>query len=35
VPPAWGVLDGGRAAAIGVQLRDWQTALGDYLASIC
>jgi dTDP-4-dehydrorhamnose reductase len=35
VPPAWGVLDGGRAAAIGVELRDWQTALGDYLASIC
>lgn len=32
-PPPWGVLDTGRAAALGVVLRPWQDALDDYLGS--
>ena len=35
VPPAWGVLDGARAAGLGIQLRDWREALADYLDSLC
>jgi dTDP-4-dehydrorhamnose reductase len=30
-PPAWGVLDGAKAAEQGVSLRSWQDALDDYL----
>lgn len=33
-PPAWGVLDPSRAAAIGVTLRDWHDALDDYLGAL-
>src|SRR5262249_14971311 len=33
-PPAWGVLDGSRAAAFGVSLRPWEEALAEYLATI-
>jgi dTDP-4-dehydrorhamnose reductase len=32
VPPAWGVLDTSRAAAVGVELRPWSAALAEYLA---
>ncbi len=32
-PPAWGVLDTSRAAAVGVELRPWQAALAEYLAA--
>ena len=31
-PPAWAVLDAGRAAARGVVLRPWRDALADRLA---
>jgi hypothetical protein len=31
-PPAWGVLDGSKAAAAGVTLRTLSEALSDYLA---
>jgi dTDP-4-dehydrorhamnose reductase len=34
-PPAWSVLDGGRAARVGVSLRDWRAALSDYLDLLC
>jgi dTDP-4-dehydrorhamnose reductase len=34
-PPAWGVLDGSKAAAAGVTLRPWAEALAEYLASVC
>jgi dTDP-4-dehydrorhamnose reductase len=34
-PPRWAVLDGSRAAAHGVRLRDWGAALEDYLPAIC
>jgi dTDP-4-dehydrorhamnose reductase len=34
-PPAWAVLDGGRAAALGVQLRPWEEAFDAYAPSIC
>ncbi len=30
-PPPWGVLDGSRAAGIGVLMRPWEAALADYL----
>jgi dTDP-4-dehydrorhamnose reductase len=35
VPPAWGVLDGSKAAAAGVRLRPWADALADYLDGVC
>jgi dTDP-4-dehydrorhamnose reductase len=36
VPPQWGVLDSTRAGSeASVVLRDWRTALGDYLETIC
>jgi len=35
VAPAWGVLDTARAAAAGVRLRDWRSALADYLPEVC
>ncbi len=34
-PPAWGVLDGSRAASVGVRLRPWADALSDYLGDVC
>ncbi len=34
-PPAWGVLNTSRAAAVGVHLRPWGNALGDYLPEVC
>ncbi len=34
-PPAWSVLNGAKAAAAGVSLRDWHTALSDYLDQLC
>jgi dTDP-4-dehydrorhamnose reductase len=34
-PPAWSVLDSGRAAAYGVRLRPWQDAVREYAATIC
>ncbi len=34
-PPAWGVLDGSRAASVGIRLRPWGDALGDYLPEVC
>lgn len=33
--PAWGVLDGAKAAGLGIHLRDWRAALADYLDSVC
>jgi len=33
--PAWAVLDGGRAAALGVTMRPWKEAFDDYAPSIC
>ncbi len=30
-PPAWGVLDTGRAAALGVRMRPWEEALAEHL----
>jgi dTDP-4-dehydrorhamnose reductase len=32
-PPAWAVLDGGKAAAAGIALRSWESALDAYLAT--
>ncbi len=32
-PPAWGVLDGGRAEALGVRARRWDIALDAYLST--
>jgi dTDP-4-dehydrorhamnose reductase len=34
-PPAWGVLDSGRAASHGVTVRPWREALADYLSELC
>ncbi len=34
-PPAWAVLDSGRAAAHGIRLRSWRTGLADYLEGLC
>jgi dTDP-4-dehydrorhamnose reductase len=34
-PPRWGVLDGGKVALLGLELRDWRLALADYLAVLC
>jgi dTDP-4-dehydrorhamnose reductase len=33
-PPAWGVLDGSKAAAAGVTLRPWSEALADYVSEL-
>jgi dTDP-4-dehydrorhamnose reductase len=33
-PPRWGVLDTGRAAAVGVHLRPWREALSEYLPAL-
>ena len=34
-PPAWAVLDAGRAASVGVTLRSWQLAIDDYSHQLC
>jgi len=34
-PPAWGVLDGSKAASAGVTLRPWNDALREYLQEMC
>jgi dTDP-4-dehydrorhamnose reductase len=34
-PPAWGVLDSSRAAAVGVTLRPWRDGLAHYVAELC
>jgi dTDP-4-dehydrorhamnose reductase len=34
-PPAWAVLDAGKAARLGVVLRPWDGALREYAASLC
>lgn len=34
-PPAWSVLDTGKANAAGIVLRDWMAALRDYAGTLC
>jgi dTDP-4-dehydrorhamnose reductase len=34
-PPAWSVLDSSAAAGFGVTMRDWRSALADYLHDVC
>lgn len=33
-PPAWAVLDGGKAASVGITMRAWPDALDDYLRGL-
>lgn len=34
-PPAWAVLDGSRAAALGLEMRPWEAAFDAYASSLC
>jgi len=34
-PPSWAVLDGSKAAGLGVPLRSWETAFADYVPGLC